>query len=76
MWYVLVGFNSTIEEDIDRLNFLRENNQNAYVQRYDYCRDKKYITLAKWANQPHIFRGMTLGQFKCKLREMGMRSYL
>ncbi len=61
IWYVLVGFNTSFQEDLDRLNFLRNHNQNAYVQRYRS--DKKYIPLARWANQHHIFRGMTWGQF-------------
>lgn len=61
IWYVLVGFNTTFQEDLDRLNHLRERNQNAYVQRYK--RDRMYIPLARWANQHHIFRGMTWEQF-------------
>ena len=60
-WYVLVGFNTTFEEDLDRLNHLKERNQNAYVQRYK--RDRRYIPLARWANQHHIFHGMTWEQF-------------
>ena len=60
-WYVLVGFNTTFQEDLDRLNYLKEHNQNAYVQRYK--RDSKYIPLARWANQHHIFHGMTWEQF-------------
>jgi len=42
---------------------LRDNNQNAYVQRYNQIQDKKYIPLARWANQHHIFQGMTWKQF-------------
>lgn len=61
-WYVLVGFNTTFQEDLDRLNFLRDNGQNAYVQRYK--RSPEYIPLARWANQHHIFQGMTWEQFK------------
>jgi radical SAM superfamily enzyme YgiQ (UPF0313 family) len=60
-WYVLVGFDSTFQEDLDRLNYLRERKQNAYVQRYR--RDANYIHLAEWANQHHIFHGMTWEQF-------------
>lgn len=60
-WYVLVGFNTTFREDLDRLNFLKERKQNAYVQRYK--RDRQYIPLARWANQHHIFHGMTWEQF-------------
>ncbi len=60
-WYVLVGFDTTFQEDLDRLNHLKERNQNAYVQRYK--RDRQYIPLARWANQHHIFHGMTWEQF-------------
>ncbi len=62
-WYVLVGFNSTFEKDLERLNFLRDRNQNAYVQRYTGYKDRKYIPLARWVNQHHIFQGMTWEQF-------------
>lgn len=34
LFYVLVGFNTTIEEDLARLRQLRENGQNAYVMKY------------------------------------------
>lgn len=60
-WYVLVGFDTTIEEDLYRLNYLRDHNQIAYVQRYVH--DDVYIPIARWANQHHIFRGMTWEQF-------------
>ncbi len=60
-WYVLVGYNTTFQEDLTRLNHLRERNQNAFVQRYK--RDRQYVPLARWANQHHIFHGMTWEQF-------------
>lgn len=60
-WYVLVGFDTTIEEDLERLNYLRAENQVAYVQRYS--KDDIYIPIARWANQHHIYRGMTWEQF-------------
>ena len=71
-FYVLVGFNTIFEEDLYRLNFLRDKKQNAYVQRYNFTKDKKYIPLARWANQHHIFHPLTYKQFleKCR-REIG-----
>lgn len=63
LWYVLVGFNSTIDDDLYRLNLLRVHNQRAYVQRYNFCRDKVYIPISRWANQTYIFRKMTFKQF-------------
>lgn len=62
--YVLVGFNTTFQEDLERLNFLRNNNQNAYVQRYESCYSKpEYIQLAQWVNQHHIFQAMRFEDF-------------
>jgi len=67
-WYVLVGFDTTFKEDLFRLNYLRNRNQIAYVQRYRAKKKKKklgreYVALARWANQHHIYRGMTWEQF-------------
>ncbi len=64
LWYVLVGFNTTFQEDLDRVNFLRDRGQQAYIQRYLYkVKDYRYIALAQWVNQHHIFYGMTWEQF-------------
>ena len=63
LWYVLVGFNSTIEEDLYRLNLLRDFGQTAYVQRYNYVQDDVYIAIATWANQHNVFRGLTFRQY-------------
>jgi hypothetical protein len=65
-WYVLVGFDTTFQQDLDRLNHLRERNQLAFVQRYrknGIMKDIKYTALARWANQHHIYRGMTWNRF-------------
>lgn len=61
MFFVLVGFNTTIEEDFTRLNIIKELGQNAYVMRYK--KDRKYISMARWANQHHIFQKMSYEQF-------------
>ena len=62
-WYVLVGFDSTIREDLYRLNLLKKLGQRCYVQRYNCCKEKIYIPMARWANQFHIFMGMSFKQF-------------
>lgn len=62
-WYVLVGFDTTFQQDIDRLNFLRERNQIVYVQRYNCNKDRKYIPMSNWANQVRWFKGFTWEQF-------------
>lgn len=73
-WYVLVGFNTTIEEDLDRLMYLRSMNQNAYVQRFETCYHKpEYISMARWANQHHLFQALTWDEFKVKESEYKRR---
>jgi len=70
-WYVLVGFDTTLEQDLFRLNYLRSMNQIAYVQRYrsknnppKIKRDKReLVALARWVNMHHLYKGMTWEQF-------------
>ena len=64
LWYVLVGFNTTFQEDLDRVNFLRKHGQQAYIQRFKRPKhDWRHIALAKWVNQHHIFYAMTWEEF-------------
>ena len=66
MWFVLCGFDTTFQEDLFRLNYVRQRNQVAFVQRYrrnGTKPDARLTALARWANQHDIFRGMTWEQF-------------
>ena len=64
LWYVLVGFNTTFQEDLDRVNFLRDRGHQAYIMRFGRDKhDYKHIALAQWVNQHHIFYSMTWEQF-------------
>lgn len=66
MWYILVNFDSTFEEDIERINYINANNQRAYVMRYNSgFADRKYIALARWVNSPYWRNSMTFKDF-CK----------
>lgn len=60
-WYVLVGYNTTLDQDLFRLNYLRDKKQTVFVQRYGKCKDR--LRLSQWANQHNIFRAMTYWQF-------------
>lgn len=63
-WYVLVGYDTTYDEDIARLEHLKTNGQRVFVQRYETCYHKKeYIQMARWANQHHMFNKMTFDKF-------------
>lgn len=54
MFFVLVGFNTSMDQDLYRLNVLRNLGQDAYVMRYRKG-DIRTLRLAQWANQHHIF---------------------
>ena len=49
-FYVLVGFNTTFEQDVYRCNTLKEMGTNAFVMRY-HNKSRKLNQLAKWANR-------------------------
>jgi len=51
-FYVLVGFNTTFEEDLHRCNVLRELGCRPYIMRHENTpKEKRYIRLAEWCNQ-------------------------
>lgn len=61
LWYVLVGYDSTLQQDFDRLNFLKAHGQRAYIQRYK--NERAYIPMARWANQQAQFASKTFAEF-------------
>jgi len=66
LWYVLVGFNTSFDDDLMRLNYLRDNNQRAFVQRYrgkDNKLTKLHTNLARWVNRHDWFYSLTWDQF-------------
>lgn len=61
--YVLVGFNSTIEQDLYRLETLRSLKITPFVQPYRDFENKRMPTkyeldLARWANRMWLFKSM------------------
>lgn len=67
-WYVLVGYNTTPDEDLMRLNLLKSLDQRVYVMRYENCRgDRWYNDLGAWGNQPQFFMSMDFDEF-CECR--------
>lgn len=66
--YVLVGFNSTIEQDFYRLERLRELRIRPFVMPYRDYEGKRQPTqyakdLAHWANRPELFSTCTFAEF-------------
>ena len=69
MCYVLVGFNSTVQQDIDRLNTLKRLGVVPFVQPYrdlkNNVKPTQYqLDLAQWANRRMIFMTCDFKDFK------------
>lgn len=75
--YILIGFNSTIQEDLRRLNTLKKIGIIPFVQPYrDFTNnripDQYELDIARWANRTELFKSMDFGDysprkgFKCK----------
>jgi hypothetical protein len=55
--YVLVNYWSTLEQDLERIYWLRENGFDPYVMIYDKIHAPKTIKyLARWVNNKFVFR--------------------
>ena len=52
-FYVLTGFNSTFEEDVYRVNFLRSHNCGAFVMQYQKSSESK--RLARYVNRRWLY---------------------
>lgn len=77
MCYVLIGFNSTMEQDLYRIERLRELGIKPYVMPYRDFENKRTPTqyekdLAQYVNKPMIFKSCSFADFsprkgfKCK----------
>lgn len=66
-FFVLIGYNTTLKQDLDRVYFLRKNKCLPYIMRHDKCYKSSsrpfYTDLASWCNQPGIFKNMTFNKF-------------
>ncbi len=65
--FILVGFNSTIEEDIYRIEWCRKNKILPYIMRYENCWKGEYksfyANLTAYCNQPYMFKTNTPSEF-------------
>ncbi len=61
--YVLAGIN--FDRELEKCNIIKFIGHNGYIQRLEKVRKiKKYITLARWVNQHHLFQTKIFDQFK------------
>jgi len=66
-FYVLVGFDSKLKEDLERVFFLRKNKCLPYIMRHTNCYSSTnrpfYTDLAAWCNQPGLFKNIPFKEF-------------
>lgn len=72
-FYVLVGYNSTHEEDLYRLDFLHSRNINTHVQVYEGA-PPLTRHLARWGNKPQIWSQVPFSEYHNadKVRSQGV----
>jgi hypothetical protein len=64
LWYILVGFNTTWEQDMYRINLVKKLSQRPYVMRYGIAKDDpQYALLSSWVNQYEFFHTMSFERF-------------
>jgi len=51
MFYILCGFGTTIEEDLSRIEIVREFGADPFVMKYNNKQDPTLNALARWANK-------------------------
>lgn len=66
-FFVLVGYNSTIKEDLHRVAFCRRHHVYPYIMRHKRCWESAdeyfYTDIANYCNQPGVFKNMTFLQY-------------
>jgi len=54
MFYILVGFNTTFEEDLYRVYKLKQIGCEPFIMKYNNINEKKLNALAKWVNRRYF----------------------
>jgi hypothetical protein len=66
-FFVLVGFDTSLKDDIFRIMYLKNNLCLPYIMRHEKCYISEYkdfyTDLAAWCNQVFVFKKMTFEEF-------------
>jgi hypothetical protein len=66
--FVIVGF-LAYEKILKKLETIKRIGHNGFLMRHETVyNEPRYIELASWVNQHHIFQSMTLEEFKVKVK--------
>jgi hypothetical protein len=71
--YVLVGFNTTHEQDMHRANVLRSMGVLTYIMPYNnVIRDQNMLNLRRWANKRPLYKSMEFADYNAHFRNKRM----
>lgn len=69
-FFVLVGFDTSLKDDIFRIMYLRKNDCLPYIMRYENCYTSEYkdfyTDIASWCNQVFAFKKLNFEEFLCR----------
>lgn len=78
-FFVLVGFDTTLEQDLERVYFLKKHRCLPYIMRHSNCylsfHRPFYTDLAAWCNQPGLFKNLSFKEF-LKRRHSTKKRYM
>jgi len=63
-FYVLIGFNSTIQEDLEKINLINNWNHRAFAMLHENnANNKIYKAITRWCNLPVLRNAMSFQKF-------------
>lgn len=69
--YVLVGYNSTFQEDLMRVQFLHELGVDPFVMKFNHRQDIQFLNhLARWSNRPVIRNSCSFEEYHSRKIEV------
>lgn len=68
MCYVLIGFDSSLEEDLFRVESLRELKIDPFAMPYNKNQDSKITNFARWVNRKEIWRSCSWEEYDVEYR--------
>ena len=76
-FFVLVGFNTSLKDDLFRIKYLKENKCLPYIMRYENCYISEYknfyTDIASYVNQVWTFKSMDFEEFLNKRYPKNMK---
>ena len=74
--YVLVGFNTTHEQDVHRANVLRSMGVLTYIMPYNnIVKNQDMVNLRRWANKRQLYKSMDFADYTSHFRKKQVKYF-